>query len=120
MRCGVTRSVAITVSEGQPRCASGVNEASAAKRPILPPGFLETDHQVFGIQTRTLRQTAEDVGQDLLLHFDAAAHREEYFNQDEILRPAGAEIRVFRVKTEVVRAELQHALKPVLLGHALR
>src|ERR1700694_51921 len=78
--------------ERKPSRASSVKESSAAKRPVLPQGFLETDHHVFWIQTRALRQAAKDVGQDLLLHFDAAAHRKEYFNQDEILCAASAEI----------------------------
>src|SRR6266478_6050821 len=124
MLCGVAPPVAMlspAISrrlQTEPHRASSVNQSSAAKRPILPQGFLETDHHVFRIQTRTLRQAAKDVGQDLLLHFDAAAHREEYFNQHDIVCPASGEIRVFRIKTEVIRAEFQDALKAVLLGHA--
>src|SRR5205814_483346 len=111
-------SQAVRLRGAQPRRASSVNDPSAAKRPILPRRFLETDHHVFGIQARALRQAAEDVGQDLLLHLDAAAHRQQYLDQDEIVRPASAEIGVLRIKVEVIRAELQHALKAVLLGHA--
>src|ERR1700730_225233 len=117
-RCSAASADRLPYCLRRPPCASSVNKSSAAKRPVLPQGFLETDHHVFGIQTRTLRQGANDVGQDLLLHFDAAPHREKYFNQDEIVCAASGQIRVLRIKTEVIRVELQNALKPVLLGHA--
>src|ERR1700683_1854621 len=98
--------------------ASGVNKPSAAKRPILPQGFLEADHYIFRIQTGFLRQAAEDVCQDLLLHFHTAADREKDFNQDEIVGPVRGEIRVFRIKAEVVSAKVQDPLTPILFRHA--
>ena len=72
------------------------------------------------MQTRRARQAADDVGEDLALDLDAAAHREQHLDQDEIVGPLGAHIRIGRIEPEVVCTELQHPLEAVGLGHARR
>ena len=51
-----------------------VDDPTAGERPVLPLGLLEDDHHVVRIQARRCREAADEVGKNLALDFDAAAH----------------------------------------------
>src|SRR6266705_2323588 len=78
-----------------------VDDPAAGERPVLPLRLLEDDHHIVRMQPRRALQRAYDVGDDLSLDFNAAAHGEQNLDQDEI-----------------VGTELQYALKAVGLGYA--
>ena len=98
---------------------SGVNESTATKRPVLPRSFLEANHDILGIES-CARQTSHQSVEQFPFYFDAATNGPENLYQDEIRIPFCLQIRIARVKAEVVGIELDYPLKSVGLGHASR
>jgi len=93
-----------------------VDEAAAGKCPVIPSGFLEADHHVLHVEAGA-REICGEYFQEFLLHFDAASHRPQNLDEDEVFVAIGLRIGIGRIKAKVLGVEFDHALKPVRRGN---
>jgi hypothetical protein len=83
-----------------------VDEAAAGKCPVIPGGFLEADHHVLHVEAGA-REIRGEYFQEFLLHFDAASHRPQNLDEDEVFVAVGLRIGIGRIKAKVLGVELR-------------
>ena len=94
-----------------------MRDTPSAGRPVLPGHILKHDHHVPPVKAFA-RQGFDDVGGNLLLYFDASADGEQKLDKNKIVRARPAQIRKCRIKSKIIRIELDNALEAIVRASA--